>query len=84
MIQEAIDDPPPVSLSSDESMVYNPLAQSTTEVDKFKNNYLFDGTFYKVLDLLEPNLYHTPILKLLKKNLSFFYLDKKVSIFIFV
>lgn len=56
LIQEAIDDPPPALLSSDESMVHNPLAQSTTEVDKFKNNYLFDGTFYKVISNIDNKL----------------------------
>ncbi|KAL4084178.1 hypothetical protein QTP88_028011 [Uroleucon formosanum] len=61
LIQEAIDNSSPASHSSDESMIHNPStssisAQLTTDIDKIKNNYLFDGTFYEVISNIDDKL----------------------------
>ncbi|KAL5238145.1 hypothetical protein ACI65C_005555 [Semiaphis heraclei] len=57
-IKEAIDIPSPASPGLNESMVHNPSTSSNSaqEIDKITNNYLFDGTFYKVISIIDNKL----------------------------
>jgi len=52
-IQEAIDNPSSASPGINESMGHNPSTSSMSarDIDKIKNNYLFDSTFYKVISI---------------------------------
>ncbi|KAL4153519.1 hypothetical protein QTP88_001352 [Uroleucon formosanum] len=100
LIQEAIDNPSPASHSSDESMIHNPStssisAQLTADIDKIKNNYLFDGTFYEFILLLDNGIKKQTFFSIVKatskkknekKKLShdslsetFFYYNKDIS-----
>uniref|UniRef100_A0A2S2PEN5 BED-type domain-containing protein n=1 Tax=Schizaphis graminum TaxID=13262 RepID=A0A2S2PEN5_SCHGA len=54
-IKEAIDNPSPSSPGINESMAHIPSTSSTSaqEIDKITNNFLFYGTFYKVISIVD-------------------------------
>ena len=57
-IKETIDNHSTASPGINESMVHNPSTSSNSaqEIDKITNNYLFEGTFYKIISVIDNKL----------------------------